>query len=124
VSVKDGETAVLGGIIQTSLSTTKNKVPILGDIPLVGNLFRSTTVTKDKTELLVFLTPRIVRSAEEAQKLRERSESELQPGTLDLLKKTRVRTIPTPPAGEKKAGTGEQPAPQDQQPPSQAEHAS
>lgn len=78
VSVKDGETIVLGGIIKNSKTTTKNKIPVLGDIPLFGNFFRSTTNSSIKTELLVFLTPHVVRDAEEAKKLRERSEKQLQ----------------------------------------------
>lgn len=82
VSVKDGETIVLGGIIKNSKTTTKNKIPILGDIPLFGSLFRSTTNNNLKTELLVFLTPHVVRDAAEAKKLRERTEQQLQSKSL------------------------------------------
>lgn len=72
-SVKDGETIVLGGIMNTSYGSTVSKVPILGDIPLIGNLFKSTSREKKKTELLVFLTPHVVRDPEEARKLREQT---------------------------------------------------
>lgn len=88
VSVRDGETIVLGGIIKNSISTTVNKVPLLGDIPLLGNLFRSKSDVKNKTELLVFLTPRIVRDATEARKLRDDTEQKLN-------KKTRERVDAT-----------------------------
>lgn len=77
VSVKDGETVVLGGIINNSLNRTVNKVPILGDIPLLGSLFRSTSTTKDKTELLVFMTPHVVRTPQDAAQLRAQTEIEL-----------------------------------------------
>ncbi len=77
VSVKDGETVVLGGIINNSVSRTVSKIPFLGDLPLVGNLFRSTNATNNKTELLVFLTPHVVRDPAEARQLRLQTEREL-----------------------------------------------
>jgi general secretion pathway protein D len=96
VSVKDGETIVLGGIIKNSVSSTVNKLPILGDIPLLGNLFKSTGVTKSKTELLVFLTPRIVRDANEARRLKEDTEKKLQSKTLKRIEEV-VKPVETPP---------------------------
>lgn len=77
VSVKDGETVVLGGIINDSVSKTVSKVPLLGDLPIIGNLFRSTSKSNNKTELLVFLTPRVVRDPDEARRVREQTEAEL-----------------------------------------------
>ncbi len=71
VSVRDGETIILGGIIRNNVTSTVKKIPLLGDIPILGNLFRSTEKGNVKTELLVFLTPRIVRDPEEARKLRD-----------------------------------------------------
>ncbi|MDR3707039.1 MAG: secretin N-terminal domain-containing protein [Capsulimonadaceae bacterium] len=85
-SVKDGETIVLGGIISTSINQTKYKVPVLGDIPLIGTLFRSNNVDKNKTELLVFLTPHVVNDPEDARKLREAASLELSKPAQDLLK--------------------------------------
>ncbi len=61
VLVNDGQTVVLGGILDTTKSTTANKVPFFGDIPLLGNLFKSTTKINNKTELLIFITPKILR---------------------------------------------------------------
>ncbi len=69
VSVKDTETIILGGIIRNTVNSTTKKIPLLGDIPLLGNLFKSTSREKAKTELMVFLTPRVVRNAEDARKL-------------------------------------------------------
>jgi type IV pilus assembly protein PilQ len=61
VLVGDGQTVVLGGILETTKSYSANKVPWLGDIPILGNLFKSTTNINDKTELLIFITPKILR---------------------------------------------------------------
>ena len=60
VMVEDGGTLILGGIYQEENSEGVSKVPLLGDIPVVGNLFKSKTKTDKKTELLIFITPRIV----------------------------------------------------------------
>ncbi len=60
VLVDNGGTVVIGGIFTLSESTAVNKVPLLGDIPFLGALFRNTVRSKDKTELLIFLTPKIV----------------------------------------------------------------
>jgi len=61
VLVNDGQTVVLGGILTTNASNVVNKVPLLGDIPLLGNLFKNTDRTNKKDELLIFVTPKIVR---------------------------------------------------------------
>jgi general secretion pathway protein D len=111
VSVKDGETVVLGGIIKNSSTLTRNKIPLLGDIPLLGPLFQSTNKTKTKTELLVFLTPRIVKDAAQAKALREKTQAEMQSTGLKDLIKVRIKDnlhpdkdakTPTPPKEEKK----------------------
>jgi type IV pilus assembly protein PilQ len=60
VLVEDGQTVVLGGIYETERRETITKVPFLGDIPAVGVLFRSKQVKNDKSELLIFVTPRIL----------------------------------------------------------------
>jgi type IV pilus assembly protein PilQ len=61
VLVSDGQTVVLGGILDTTKSYQANKVPWLGDIPILGYLFKSTTNINNKTELLIFITPKILR---------------------------------------------------------------
>ncbi len=60
VLVDNGETVVLGGIYQQTMNSTVKKVPLLGDIPFLGALFRSTSEDTSKDELLIFVTPRIV----------------------------------------------------------------
>jgi type IV pilus assembly protein PilQ len=60
VMVENGGTVVLGGIYQQTQTTDVNKVPLVGDIPVLGNLFKNTATTNNKTELLVFITPKIV----------------------------------------------------------------
>lgn len=60
VLVNDGETIVIGGVFSNTQSKSVEKVPLLGDIPFVGRLFRKDTVTDTKNELLVFVTPRIM----------------------------------------------------------------
>ncbi|MEM1176229.1 MAG: type IV pilus secretin PilQ [Pseudomonadota bacterium] len=60
VLVKDGQTVVLGGIYETERRETITKVPVLGDIPVAGRLFRSTQRLHNKAELLIFVTPRIL----------------------------------------------------------------
>ncbi len=60
VIVKDGETAVIGGLIRENITSVKRGVPILQSIPLLGYFFRSTSDTKSKRELLIFITPKIV----------------------------------------------------------------
>jgi len=57
VAVLDGQTIVIGGLIEDQVSESVKKVPLLGDIPVAGMLFRRTTTSKSKTELLIFLTP-------------------------------------------------------------------
>ena len=61
VLVGDGQTVVLGGILTVEHRDDETKVPYLGDIPLLGHLFKSTTKTNNKDELLIFVTPKIVR---------------------------------------------------------------
>ncbi|MGL5832982.1 MAG: type II secretion system protein GspD [Waterburya sp.] len=60
VRLRDGQTLILSGIIQDQERTTVSKVPILGDIPLLGSLFRSTDKSNERAEVIVLLTPEIV----------------------------------------------------------------
>lgn len=65
LSLRDGSTGVLGGLIQTSYTRGDTRVPLLGDIPLLGTLFRTDSVEARKTELLVLLTPYILDGPDE-----------------------------------------------------------
>ena len=71
VAIRSGETLVLGGLIKDNTSTAKTGIPLLQDIPVAGKLFGSNTVTTNRTELLVILTPRVIRSDEDARELNE-----------------------------------------------------
>ncbi len=64
VLVEDGETIVLGGVYEDDESLTKNKIPFFADLPVVGDLFRNSAVKNQKKELLIFVTPKIVKDNE------------------------------------------------------------
>lgn len=66
IRIKDGETLVIAGMIQEGESKTISKVPVLGDIPLIGALFRSTTSKKTKSEMVIMITPKIITDNEDA----------------------------------------------------------
>ncbi len=69
VMIEDGELLILGGLIEDSLSDTDKKVPILGEIPILGRLFKTSTKTKDQQVIMMFIRPTIIRSPEDAKKL-------------------------------------------------------
>jgi general secretion pathway protein D len=69
IVVTNGDTAILGGLIKDTDTETVNKVPLLGDLPIIGWLFKGRQITKDKVNLLVFLTPKIVRSPRETKEI-------------------------------------------------------
>lgn len=65
ILVDDGDTIVLGGLIRDDIAVASSKVPLLGDIPWLGRLFRADTTTRTKLNLLVFLRPTVLRTREE-----------------------------------------------------------
>jgi general secretion pathway protein D len=65
LSLEDGATAILGGLIQETTTRDETGTPILKDIPLIGNLFRNTTLSNTRTELIVLITAYVVRDGEE-----------------------------------------------------------
>jgi general secretion pathway protein D len=69
VMIEDGELLVLGGLIKDTIIDSDTKVPLLGDIPLLGRLFKSSSKTKDQQVLMMFIRPTIIRSPEDAKKL-------------------------------------------------------
>jgi len=71
VAVQSGETIILGGLIQETNTYTRNGVPWLHELPLLGPLFGSTIRDQDKTELVVLLTPRVMKSRQDAQDITE-----------------------------------------------------
>jgi general secretion pathway protein D len=77
VVVNDNEALALGGLIQEKETTGKTKVPVLGDVPLFGNAFRQKTNAVGRTELVIFIRPRVIRDMEEARRVTEEFRKEL-----------------------------------------------
>jgi general secretion pathway protein D len=77
ITVQDGETVALGGLIQDTNSLTKNGLPLLSDIPVIGAAFGTTDHSVERTELLVLLSPRIVHNAADARAATEELRSRL-----------------------------------------------
>ncbi|MHB1012860.1 MAG: type II secretion system protein D, partial [Desulfobacteria bacterium] len=101
VLVKSGDTVVLGGMMQETFTNTVSQIPLLGDIPLLGNLFRFKSVSRKKTNLLIMLTPHIIR---EPVEMLERSMEQQRKMTesFDLQKKEVEETFPDPKPREKR----------------------
>ncbi|MBN1491028.1 MAG: hypothetical protein JXA69_14030, partial [Phycisphaerae bacterium] len=108
VTVRDGQTIVIGGLITTTEQEGENKVPVIGDIPWLGPLFRANRTETRKTELLIVLTPKVIRSEEEAHAISVQTRDET--GFLD-----RIRTNPlmeklqVKPADDQLGPTGNEP---------------
>jgi len=101
VLVKNGDTVVLGGMMQETFTNTASQIPLLGDIPLLGNLFRFKSVSRKKTNLLIMLTPRIIREPGEmtgTSQEQKRKMAEM----FDIQKKEVEKTFPDPKPREKK----------------------
>lgn len=68
VSVKDGRTVVIAGLMQNKNTENETKIPLLGDIPLLGYFFKSESKEKRQTNLMIFITPKVIQTPEDAQK--------------------------------------------------------
>ncbi|MEA3231902.1 MAG: type II secretion system secretin GspD [Thermodesulfobacteriota bacterium] len=94
VIVKDKSTIVIGGLIDDALSVSTEKIPCVGDIPVLGWLFKSQSESKEKTNLYIFLTPHVVNNPVEAEKLYRRKrvdiEETIKAGTLKLYNTDKV----------------------------------
>src|SRR5690242_13659450 len=71
MTVDDGQIAVIGGLLDDNERRTLEKIPYLSDIPLLGNLFKSRSRSHAKTNLMIFIRPTILRSADDTQKVTE-----------------------------------------------------
>jgi general secretion pathway protein D len=76
VSVESGQMVVIGGLIRDDHTETTKKVPCVGNIPVLGWMFKTFSGTKDKTNLLVFITPYIIRSPEDMEKTTAKKKQE------------------------------------------------
>lgn len=79
VIVRDGQTIVLGGLIRDNITKSERKIPILGDIPFIGAMFRFETQSSEKINLLIFLTPHIIRDQEDLDEIKEQKLEDMQP---------------------------------------------
>ena len=96
VLVEDGQTLVLGGLIDDQLNDTQEKVPLLGDIPLLGSLFRYRTTTKTKRNLMVFLHPTILRDVDTADYYSQNKYEDLRSAHLDRFGNQAIIDKPIP----------------------------
>jgi len=94
VTIKDAETMVIGGMIGDSTQLGTYKVPLLGDIPILGWLFKSRSSSKEKTNLYVFITPRVVRNAADAGRLTEEKNAHMEKLRDDLLPPAQKKAKP------------------------------
>jgi general secretion pathway protein D len=111
ILMEDGGIIVLGGLMKDTVTESEDRVPVLGAIPVLGNLFKSRSGSRQKTNLLVFLRPRILRdqnateaaSAAKYNEIREQ-ESSLHKGTITLLPGERQPSIPALPTTPSSSG--------------------
>ncbi len=99
VIVKDTHTVVIGGLIDDSLSETEYKVPCLGDIPLLGYLFKGVSSGGEKTNLFVFLTPHVIKNPVEAKdilKEKEQYMNEIKEGNIKMYNQSADEAEPSP----------------------------
>jgi general secretion pathway protein D len=78
MTVKDGSTAVIGGLVRNIVRRSENKVPILGDVPILGALFRTRSDQTEKSNLVLILTPYIIRGEDDMRRVVERKKEERQ----------------------------------------------
>ncbi len=98
VIVDDNSTIVIGGLIDDSFSKTEYKVPILGDIPLLGWLFKSRKTEREKTNLFVFLTPHVINNKADAQKMYNQKKEkigEVKKGSIKMYKTSKEENSST-----------------------------
>jgi general secretion pathway protein D len=111
VVVKDRQTMVIGGLIRDNLVTSTSKVPLLGDIPLLGWLFKFKTTKVEKTNLMIFITPYIIKNEAEANDLTKRKGDTLDKFRKDYrIEKKGGEPVMPPAAPVEKTGTAEKPA--------------
>ena len=102
VELRDGETFALAGLIQSDFRDTVNAVPLLGRIPIIGTLFRSSNFERQETELVILVTPRVVRPVQAGTRLMLPTDRIDEPSDTDIFllgQSERRRKLPVPPAG-------------------------
>ncbi len=94
VSMRDGSTVVIGGLIRDDKSTLVNKIPLLGDLPLIGGLFRFTSEETQKTNLLIFITPYVLTDQQDFDRVTEKKRGEMSSEIDQLLKDSKDNNAP------------------------------
>ena len=89
VSMDSGSTVVIGGLIRDDKVTLEKKIPLVSDIPVVGNLFKFKRDRLQKTNLLIFITPHVMGSQKDLEQITDKKKREMEPALEDLEKKTR-----------------------------------
>ena len=84
VELRDGQSFVIGGLLQSQGQTAQQQLPWLGDVPILGALFRSAQYQKSETDLAIIVTPRLVRPARPGDNIRTPLDSTLPPNDVDL----------------------------------------
>ena len=86
IDVEDGQQIVVGGIIRKKQKQVENKLPILGDIPLIGRLFKSTETAMEDTEIVIIITPHIVdiKNPDDLEKLKEKADDWQKNGSIEM----------------------------------------
>lgn len=107
VVVKDKETVVIGGMIGDSTDDSTNKVPLLGDIPILGWLFKAKTVKREKTNLYIFLTPHIVRTQQDAASLYQDKRNSMGEVVEGIIKLNERKQEPSPSETEEPADSSD-----------------
>ena len=111
VVVKDRQTMVIGGLIRDNVTTSTSKVPLLGDIPILGWLFKFKSTKVQKTDLMIFITPYIIKDDQEAQDITRRKDQSLEKFREEygIQKKSEEPVIPAPsqPKPDQKTGSVE-----------------
>jgi len=89
VSIQSGSTVVIGGLIRDDKTTIEKKIPLVGDLPLVGGLFRFQKDQLQKTNLLIFITPHVISSQKDFERITEKKKKEMEPALEELEKNSR-----------------------------------
>ncbi|HLK59960.1 MAG TPA: secretin N-terminal domain-containing protein, partial [Chthonomonadaceae bacterium] len=113
VTVQDNETVVLGGLIRDRTELNTSKLPLLGDLPLVGQFFRAREKTRNKVELMIFITPHVITSVEGAREMTKQQTSKISQQFPELGKEP---NFPLPDPVDQKKGTNTKSAPKKQNP--------
>ncbi len=91
VTVLDGKTLVIGGLIKEDVRDERKKVPVLGSIPLVGRLFSTVVERRHQTELLVFITPRVAMTSEEGTSITNAETEAAGENLMEILRRSEHR---------------------------------